>query len=161
MINDFLKATGELDVKLIGPDGNLKEEIHIPNTVVTVGKEWIAARMKDTGITTQMTHMAVGTNGGSVGDVAQTDLLAEVASSRTALATAGGTVTNNQVVYECTFAPGVGDGVLQEAGIFNAATPATTVDSVVGGIMLCRTTFGSVTKGSGDTLVITWTVTIN
>jgi len=77
----------------------------------------------------------------------------------------------NTVTYNATFGPGTGTGSIVEAGIFNETSPTTSnsADSVgtagggaiVGGAMLCRTTFPVVTKGTDDTMSITWTVTIS
>ena len=46
----------------------------------------------------------------------------------------------------------VSTGAITEAGIFNALTAGT---------MLCRTTFPVVNKAAGDSIVITWVVTIS
>lgn len=149
MINEIIKARGELDVVLTGPDGSIKQAKHIPNLVVADGKDWIAARMKTTGIPDEMSHMAVGSDN-TAADSAQSGLLSEI--TRVSLTTAGGTVASNVVTYEATFVAGTGTGAITEAGIFNAAA---------GGTMLCRTVFDVVNKGADDTLTITWTVTIS
>lgn len=153
MINEIIKARGKLDILLTGPDGAIKQAKHIPNLVVTVGKEWIASRMKDVGIPGEMVAMAVGTDNTAT-DLAQDDLLSEIA--RVTLATAGGSVTDAVVTYEATFPAGTGTGGITEAGIFN-----NTNDGPASGIMLCRTVFDVVNKGADDTLSITWTVTIS
>lgn len=69
----------------------------------------------------------------------------------------------NTITYACTFAPGTGTGAIVEAGIFNDSSPShtETVSGLVGGVMLCRTTFAVVNKGADDTMSITWTVTIS
>lgn len=150
MINqEFVKATGELSVVLRDENGNIKQEQFIPNLVVTVGKNWIASRMKDTGIPVQMSHMAVGA--GTVAPVVgDTALGSEL--GRVALTTAGGTVSNNEVTYTATFPAGTGTGAITEAGILNAASAGT---------MLCRTTFAVVNKGANDTVAISWKVLIS
>ena len=56
------------------------------------------------------------------------------------------------ITYVATFGVGVSTGDIKEAGIFNAASA---------GSMLCRTTFPVVTKASGDSIVITWVVTVS
>lgn len=153
LINELVKATGKLNIEIKGPDGQVKESVYIPNLVVTVGKNYIANRMKDgTSAFTQesqMSHMAVGelATGAVVGDTTLADELARVA-----LTTAGGTVAGAVVTYQATFSPGTGTGAIVEAGIFNAASAGT---------MLCRTTFAVVNKGVDDTMSITWTVTIS
>lgn len=149
LIQESVKATGELSIQLIGFDGQVKQNLSIPNLVVNTGKNYIAQRMKETGRPTEMSNMAVGTNTDAAA-VANTALGAEI--GRVLLATAGGTVANNVVTYNATFLPGTGTGAITEAGIFNANTSGT---------MLCRTVFAVVNKGADDTMSITWTVTIS
>lgn len=148
-LNETLKATGCLDIVLTDENGNVKEEKHVPNLVVTVGKQWIAARMKDTGLPTQMTHMAIGSSNTAA---AIADATLGVELGRTALSTAGGSVAGAVVTYGASFAAGTGTGAVVEAAILNAATAGT---------MLCRTVFDVVNKGANDTMTITWTVTIS
>ena len=80
------------------------------------------------------------------------------ATSQTALGTELGRVAldstsraTNTITYVATFPAGTGTGSITEAGILNAGST---------GNMLCRTVFGVVTKASGDTVVITWNVTV-
>ena len=71
MLNDSIKVTGELRITVTNPEGNIKQEIVVPNLVVTTGKNFIASRMKDT-TDTAMSHMAIGsgTTSAVVGDTA-------------------------------------------------------------------------------------------
>lgn len=144
-----LLLKGELTIELFDENGRLKEVIDVHNLVVTVGKNTIADRMKASPAMGAMTHMAVGTTNTApaAGDTA---LAAEVASSRVALTST--TVTNNQIVYVATFPAGTGTGALVEAGLFSASSS---------GNMLARTTFSTINKAAGDSLTITWTVTIS
>ena len=148
MFNDAIKMTGTLKLVLTDENGNIKQEEEVKNLVVTVGKNFIASRMKDA-TATAMTHMEVGTStqAAAVGDTA---LIAAVASSRVTLTST--TVTTNSVAYVASFPAGTGTGALTEAGIFNASSAGT---------MLCRTVFSVINKGAADTLGITWTVTVN
>ena len=148
MFNDAIKMTGNLKLVLTDEHGNVKQEEEVKNLVVTVGKNYIASRMKDA-TATAMTHMEVGTSS-TAAAVGDTTLVAAVASSRTTLTST--TVTTNSVAYVCSFAAGTGTGALTEAGLFNAASAGT---------MLCRTVFSVINKGAADTLGITWTVTVN
>lgn len=151
MLNDDIKVTGELRITLTNPEGNIKQEVVVPNLVVTVGKNFIASSMVKTTTNSPaaMTHMEVGT-GTTAAAVGDTALETAVASSRVALTSA--TVTSNSVAYVATFPAGTGTGALTEAGIFNASSSGT---------MLCRTVFSVINKGAADTLGITWTVTVN
>ena len=146
MVNDSIKAIGELTIVLLDKDQNLKQKIHIPNLVVTVGKDFIAARMIGT-TPAVMSHMAIGTANTSL-IAGNTTLAAEIA--RVALSSS--VRTTNTIRYTATFNPGTGTGVLVEAGILNAASAGT---------LLCRTIFSVVNKEALDTLTINWDVTIN
>jgi hypothetical protein len=148
MFNDAIKMTGNLKLVLTDEHGNVKQEEEIKNLVVTVGKNFIASRMKDA-TATAMTHMEVGT-GTTAAAVGDTALQTPVASSRVTLTST--TVTTNNVAYVATFPAGTGTGALTEAGLFNASSSGT---------MLCRTVFSVINKGAADTLGITWTVTVN
>jgi len=148
MFNDAIKMTGNLKLVLTDEHGNVKQEEEIKNLVVTVGKNFIASRIKDA-TATAMTHMEVGT-GTTAAAVGDTALQTAVASSRVTLTST--TVTTNNVAYVASFPAGTGTGALTEAGIFNASSSGT---------LLCRTVFSVINKGAADTLGITWTVTVN
>lgn len=152
-IQEAVKATGSLDIVVRDALGNIKEERHVPNLVVTVGKSWIAGRLKDTAgghtAPVQMSHMAIGSGTGNPAD-ADTALGTEL--GRVALTTAGGTVSSATVTYAVTFAAGTGTGAVTEAGIFNNSS---------GGTMICRTKFDVVNKAASDSLSINWSVTIS
>jgi len=155
MINDAIKATGELTIELFDASGNKKESVHVPNTVVTNGKNYIASRMVGTAQST-FSHMAVGEDN-TAATVADTKLGAEIddggATQRVTFdstPSASGAV----VTYVATFPAGTGTGAITEAGIFNSGT----LDAAG---MLCRTAFGTITKTDDDSMTITWTITIN
>lgn len=146
----FVKMTGELELVLRDADGAIKDRVHVPNLVVTTGKNIIADRMKGTPALGAMSHMGVGT-GSTAPAVGDTALGAQV-GSRVALTSTN--VSGAVITYVATFGAGVGTGALQEAGLFNSATTTGTD-------MLCRTTYSVINKGASDSLTITWTVTIN
>jgi len=148
MAKDFVKAEGKVTLVLTGPDGAVKETQEVKNLVVQTGLNYIASRMKDA-TATVMTHIEVGTSS-TPAILAQTALVAAVASSRTILTST--TVTTTSVAYACTFGAGVGTGALTEAGIFDASSAGT---------MLCRTVFSVINKGAADTLTITWTIAVS
>jgi hypothetical protein len=144
-----LKATGRLSVERKNSDGAVVESFEVPNLVVQDGLNFIAASMLKTTSNSpaRMTHMAIGSNN-------TTPILADSALgtqlNRQTLSSSS--VSGNTVTYVATFEPGEGTGAVQEAGIFNAST---------GGTMLCRTVFPVVNKEAGDTITITWAVTIS
>ena len=142
-VQDTVVLTGKLSISL---NGELVREDK--NLVVTAGKTWIAARMKDT--STIMTHMGVGTgtNAAAAGD---TDLQT-VEAPRLGLSTSGGTVAGSVITYAATFPAGAHTAAITEAGIFTAVTSGT---------MLARTAFTVVNKGALDSMTISWAITIS
>lgn len=142
-----LSVTGALNITLQKEDGSV-ETIDTTNLVVSTGLNFIVSRMKDA-TATVMSHMSLGT-GTTAAVLADTTLGPEISGSRVALTST--TVTSNQIVYVASFAAGVGTGAVTEAGIFNAST---------GGTMLCHTVFPVVNKQAGDSMTVTWTVSVN
>lgn len=146
MIFDGVKATG--DVSII--NARTGEVLETKNTVLTLGKEWIAQRC--TGEASSLvTHLAVGTST-TVVAVGQTALVAE--NARAALNAAGAVkpTSKNVMRFEATFNAGVGTGALTEAGLFTAASAGTCV---------ARTVFSVKNKGVDDIFTVVWEITIN
>lgn len=141
MLQDDLKMTGHLTI-------SLNDEVvqEVPNLVVTDGKEFVAARMKDATVSA-MSHMAIGT--GSTAAAAGDTALGSEADRNALTATS---VSGAAVTYTCTFAAGEGTGAITEAGLFNASSA---------GDMLCRTVFAVVNKGASDQMSISWVVTVS
>ena len=94
-----------------------------------------------------MSHMAVGSST-TAAAANQTDLITLI-GSRVALTSTTPSASN--IVYAASFGAGVSTGAITEAGIFNAASGIS---------MLCRTVFAVVNKGAGDSMNITWTITL-
>lgn len=145
MIQETVQATGTLQIKLYGPDGQLKQEQNVPNLVVTTGRGYIAGRM--VGTPTAMSHMAIG-SGTVAPAVGNTTLGTELGRVSLTSSVAAAAV----VTYIASFGAGVGTGAVTEAGLFNAGSAGT---------MLCRTTYAVVNKGADDSLSITWTITVS
>ena len=61
-LSNIVELGGTLAIAHFNENGQLIEDRFYSNIVVTVGKQWIAARMKDTGQPGQMSHMAIGGN---------------------------------------------------------------------------------------------------
>lgn len=144
--HDALKITGQVHLELKNEHGEVLET-RVANTVVTAGKNVIAARMLAAPTKGAMSYMAVG-SGTTAVSLTDTGLSVEVARVGLGSSVVAGAV----LTYTATFNPGTATGTLSEAGIFNDPTI---------GDMLARTSFGVITKGALDTLTITWTVTIN
>lgn len=145
-MKDTLKLTGAVSLVLRDKEGNVKHSKEAKNLIVDTGLNFICDRMKDD--ETAMTHMALGssTTAAAAGDTA----LGTQLGSRVSLTSS--TVTNNQIVFVCSFPAGSGTGAVTEAGIFNAASAGT---------MLCRVVFSEVNKSADDTLQITWTISLS
>lgn len=150
VIHDGIRATGKVQFEHYIAAEDRIEVIRVPNLVVTVGKNFIASRISSASVPV-MGWMEVGTTNTapSVGDTA---LAAAIGGSRTALTVSGGTPTGAVVRFVATFGAGVGTGSWVEAGIFNANSAGT---------MLCRTTFGVITKAAGDSITVTWDLSVS
>lgn len=145
-----LALSGHLTIVLRGSDGAVKEQREVRNLIVNTGLAYITSRMLGTS-SAVMSHMALGA--GTVAAAAGDTTLGSQLGSRKALDSSTQSGSNNEsIVYVATFAPGEGTGAVTEAGIFNASTSGT---------MLCRTVFPVVNKQAGDTMQITWTVTLS
>ena len=145
MFTELVNVKGNLEVILLDENGNQKDYRKVENLVVAVGKQVIAARLLGNTLAV-MSHMAVGSDStaAATGQTALGAELGRVVFDSTAR-------TANVNTYIATFPAGTGTGALTEAAILNASST---------GNMLCRTTFSVVNKASGDTVVITWNVTV-
>ncbi len=143
-MKDVLKITGSLTVER---NGEIVRRTN--NLVVNVGKAWVAQRMA--GLASNMTYIGVGT-GSTAEAVGDTTLTSPISGGRIAMNVSGGTISGATVTYAATWQPGVGTGAIKEAGIFDAASAGT---------MLAHTTFAVVNKDVGDTITISWGITIS
>lgn len=142
---EILKLKGELRVVLNKEDGTTEQFDHT-NLVVDTGLNFIVERMASANDSV-MSHMAIGEDN-TAAAAANTTLGNE--AGRVALTST--TVSTNTVTYVATFGAGTGTGAITEAGILNASSSGT---------LLCRTVFPVVNKQSGDSMTITWTVTVS
>ena len=142
--NDAPRMRGVCHLVLRGADGKVRET-RTANTVTTAGKEGTADQLLASPTLSKPTHMAIGT-----GSPAATLLGAEIDRNALTSKTRSGAV----VTMVGDWAAGDGTGTITEAGIFDIAT-ANTVN------MYCSASFGAITKAAGDTLQITWTLTVS
>lgn len=144
---------GRVEIKLWGPDGELKDRRIIkdirtfPNTVTTFGDRLVANRLSGATIAAP-THMAVGT--GTGGTSAFNSLATENDRNALTSTTQGTGAADNDVIYVADWAAGDATAAITEAGVFNAAS---------GPGMMVYSSFSAVNKAAGDTLQINWTVT--
>jgi hypothetical protein len=145
MFKSSVKMSGRLIIKKFNEKQELIYQTEVENLVVTAGKNFIASRIVS-GSATVMGYMAIGDDA-TVSALAQTDLGNELAR----VATSSASAVDNNITFTASFGAGVGTGSLQEAGIFNNSSTGT---------MLCRTTFPVITKTSGETIAISWVVSV-
>ena len=147
VVESFVPIAGEVFLELIDSNGELKDQQRVSNLVVDAGENHIADRLSTSPTGAAMGWMAIGT-GSTAAAFGDTALGAE--TDRNALTSA--TDSANVVTYVGTWAAGDGtNAALREAGIFNAVSTGT---------MLARAVYSNIDKQAGDTLTITWTVTI-
>lgn len=144
-----IKPIGLVQITKTNERGLITEQFEVPNLVVTTGKIYIAGKMiaTDSNVPVAMSHMGIGT--GTASPVAE-DTQLGTQTGRVLLS--GSLQENNSITYTATFPAGTGTGAITEAGIFNAS---------VAGTMLCRTVFPVVNKQAGDTIAVTWKVTVS
>jgi hypothetical protein len=144
--NEALSVKGDVILIKTDESGN-SEKYEYKNLVVSVGKTFIASRMASNSAVV-MSHLAVG-NGATAAAVSDTTLGVEL--GRVTLIVNGGTPSSNTINYSANVPAGTATGALTEAGVFNDPTTGT---------MLCRTVFPVVNKLAGDSIAISWTVSI-
>ncbi len=146
-IHSKLGIKGKAHLKLFGPDGELKEERIIYNTVTELMDAQVADQMSD-GAGAAIGYMAVGTGSGQ--GSASTGLAVSLDINALTSTTQGGGGSDNDSVYIGDWAAGDGTGAITEAGVFLANNNTT---------MMLYADFSVVNKGAADTLQITWTAT--
>jgi len=141
---------GEVETRLYGKNGLLRSFRKVKNITVTTGFQCVCDMMGKASaqpLGFQYCAVGLGTNAPALANT----LLA----SETARVSGGYTRTANTVwTNDATFGPGTGTGTITESGLFNNSG----ADSKT---MLCRQTFGAITKGASDTLVVTWQYTLS
>lgn len=151
-MHDTITPKGVVHFVLKDADGNVKLDFRKENLVTNAGRNWSWLMGCSATPPAKMGWIALGT-GTFAAAITDTVLQTELASTRTATGTTG-TVTTTASQWTATFGPGVGTGALTEAGIFNSATTGS-------GTLLAHIVFGTITKNAGDTLTITWTITLS
>lgn len=150
-VNEGIKISDQLmnlHAVLRGPDGEIKKEDTITNQVQTAMLTHVADALSDQG-ETQASHMGVGSSSGqAVGD----NTLATALGARVALDGSTPSHSGAVVTWHRTFAAGEGTGTVTEAGVFNHLSA---------GNMLVYNDGLNYAKGAGDSLELTWTLTIS
>ena len=144
-----LGMSGLMTAILKDPHGNEIDRRVTPNLVTTLCDYMVAELLLASPAIAKPGWMEVGTGSGQT--ASSTTLSAYISGSRTALSSK--TRNNAVVTMVCTFGAGVGTGAITEAGVFNVVTQNTTD-------LLLYSSFNVINKGAGDSLTITWTLTM-
>lgn len=145
-----VKMHGKVHIVLKGPDGAIKDQETVDNLVVATGRYHIADQLAGLSAAA-MAYMAIGT-GTTAASATDTALETELDRNALTSKTQGSSTDANKVTYVADWAAGDGTGAITEAGIFNSASA---------GDMLCRSVFSVKNKASGDSLTMTWVLTIS
>ena len=127
-------------------DGTLLRDVH---NIITCGGCTFMANYLSGGAPTAMSTVAVG-SGATAAVTGNTALEAEIGGvdgDRHTAAISAPTTTS--VMFSSSYGAGHATGNWYECGVFNSIVAA--------GIMLCRATFGLLTKAAGDAFIITYT----
>jgi hypothetical protein len=147
---DGINPVGRVHYIIKDKFGRVRYDCWHPNLVVSTGKNHIADQLANRQ-EAQMSHMAVGT-GTTTPLATDTALITELDRNALDSRTQGSGADANKVTYICTWAAGDGTGAITEAGIFNSASA---------GQMLCRSVFPVKNKEVGESMVMTWILTIS
>lgn len=146
-LSDAMGIRGRLQLTLRGPDGEIKEERDLQNTVTELLDAHVADQMSDSG-DAQIGYIAVGTGTGQTS--ASTGLATSLDRNALTSVTQQGGGDDNDVIYVGDWAAGDGTGAITEAGILLGDNNTT---------LMFYADFAVVNKAAGDTLQINWTVT--
>lgn len=139
----FITLKGRVKIVVYDKNGNVKDVREFDNLIVDVGKTEVANLIGGVGgAPFQYIAIGAGTNPPAATDTA---LQSEVARQQST-----NTVNNNVLTLQATF-NFTAAATITESGIFNAAT---------GGVMLARQTFNAINVNAGDSLQVTWQITI-
>ena len=141
MLTESINPSGHVIVRLndsIVYDG--------PNLITTAGKALISSRMVDANDAAP-THLAAGSDNtaAAAGYTALGNELGRVALTSL-------THSTNTFTAVATLGAGTATGSIVEFGLLNASSSGT---------LLCRTVVSTITKGSSDSITVTWVVTVS
>ena len=146
--NDTLTLKGRIKFERFDNKGILQETKEINNVVVNVGKNYLASWLiAATQVDYFMRYIGIGT-GTAAATSSDTDLQTPLPTRVAGTLSSSTNTWQNQAL----FGPGINTGAWAEAGIFSATS---------GGTLLARQTFGVITKAAGDSIQVTWTITIS
>ncbi len=152
--NTFLKGWFKIDH--YDKAGNLIESVETPNVICNTGMKEVAELIgtDTTSTATAFDYIGVGT-GTTAATATDTALETEVTENGLTRASGTGTGVTDTVAYDTfqlvhSFSP-TSSYAVTESGILNASST---------GELLCHQTFSAINVSNGDTLTITWKVTV-
>jgi len=156
LVQGKAKLNGFIKIEHFDSSGKLMEVVETPNALTNTGFAEVAGLINSdqSGSHTAFDYIAVGT--GTTAATA-TDTALETEETENGLTRASGTGTRmtttvandtSQIVHSYSVS---GSVAVTESGVLNASSA---------GIMLCRQTFSAINVADGDTLQITWKVTV-
>ncbi|MHA1773846.1 MAG: hypothetical protein ACTSXO_06935 [Candidatus Heimdallarchaeota archaeon] len=156
MKKEKLGLVGWVEIKHRDKEGNLIQEVVTPNCLTNTGFAEVAGLITSDQASshTAFDYIAIGT-GTTAATATDTQLEAEITDAGGARTAATGTldtvnVSNDTMKLVATF-NFTGSKAVTESGVFNASS---------GGVMLCRQTFSAINVANGDSLEVTWKVTV-
>lgn len=160
---DGMGIVGYGIVELIGPDGEIKQEVPFANLITDAGDLYYA-KLGIVGVSpalavapTLLTGMQIGSGATAVAKVgaggAMVALLAGVVFDATFPSTNNlGSLLGVEAVYKTTFPAGTGTGTVAEAVVTTGAIGTASVAANT----VARILTGAIVKASTDALAITW-----
>jgi hypothetical protein len=150
------KLKGWIQIDHFDNSGKLIETVETPNALMNLGFTEVAGLFcsDQAGSHTAFDYIAVGT-GTTAATATQTALITEETENGLTRAATTGTlvqvnVANDTAQFVKSFTVS-GSVAVTESGVFNDSSA---------GVMLCRQTFSAINVADGDTLQITWKVTV-
>lgn len=149
-MEEKLGLSGEIEFKHFSPTGELLNTIKMHNCIVNAGLTVVAKLIN--GVETDFfEHIAIGI-GTTTATATDTQLESEITDGGGERASA---TTSYEADYKAKFVNTfnfTGSYAVTESGVF---------DTNSGGNMLCRQTFSAINVGSGDSLQVTWKITVS
>jgi len=156
LISEGAHLKGFIKIDHFDNSGKLIESVVTPNALTNVGFTEVAGLFcsDQAGSYTAFDYIAVGT-GTTAATATDTQLVTEETQNGLTRAAGTGTLVQVNVADDtCQILKSFtvsGSVVVTESGVFNDASTGT---------MLCRQTFSAINVADGDTLQITWKVTV-
>lgn len=147
-LGDKGKISGEIWVYKHNADGTKTLVRNTKNVILNVGKDFLAAWLKESQASGFMNHIAVGSDG-TAAQASDTGVITPIGVR--VLGTLDNPGASNILENTATFGPGVATGAWQEAALYSEIT---------GGTSFARQTFGVLTKGALDTFSLVWQITL-